>query len=201
VRASIRFPAIFLASLVMVMSAVSSYADSVDPHVIITDPNTCTGSLCSVGNSFSFGIPGNTTVTIGSSPENNNWYQLLISWNPSKNGLQVQNVTGGVGKTGNVSFWDWTRVFNSPTDVGILFFSAKPDTDPNSPFFGQLPPITPGSIFSLHFTPGGGNWPATDFRGQANTGGSTVPEPSSIVLLLSGIAGIASRRRSWLRAA
>jgi hypothetical protein len=200
VKSLIRVSSILIATLLL---GVAAFADSnLDPHVIINDPQSCEGSLCNVGNTFTFGIPGNTTVTIGSSPSNPNWYQLLISWNPQKNGVPVTDVTGGVGKTGNVSFWDWTRVFNSPTNVGILFFSAKPDTDPTSPFFGHLPPITPGSIFTLTFAPGGGNWPATDFKGQANTGGgSTVPEPSSIVLLLSGIAGIASRRKSWLRTA
>jgi len=199
VKSLIRLSSILIATLIL--GAVAFADSNLDPHVIITDPNTCTGSLCNVGNTFSFGIPGDTSITIGSSPSNPNWYQLLISWNPEQNGVPVQDVKGGVGKTGNVSFWEWTRVFNSPTDVGILFFSAKPDTDPNSPFFGQLPPITPGSVITLHFTPGGGKWPATDFKGRANGGSSTVPEPSSIILLFSGIAGIASRRKFWVRAA
>jgi hypothetical protein len=199
VRSLIRFSSILIATLLL---GAAAFADSnLDPHVVITDPQTCTGSLCNVGNTFTFGIPGDTTVTIRSSSSNPNWYQLLISWNPEQNGVPVQDVKGGVGKTGNVSFWDWTRVFNSPTNVGILFYSAKPDTDPTSPFFGQLPPITPGSVFTLHFTPGNGTWPATDFTARANSGSSTVPEPGSIVLLLTGIAGLASRRKSWLRAA
>ena len=198
-KSLIRFSSILIATLIL--GAVAFADSNLDPHVIITDPNTCTGSLCNVGNTFSFGIPGDTSITIRSSPSNPNWFQLLISWNPEQDGVPVQNVKGGVGKTGNVSFWEWTRVFNSPTNVGILFFSAKPDTDPNSPFFGQLPPITPGSVITLHFTPGGGTWPATDFKGRANAGSSTVPEPSSIILLFSGIAGIASRRKFWVRAA
>jgi len=199
VKSLIRFSSILIATLIL--GAVAFADSNLDPHVIITDPNTCTGSLCNVGNTFSFSIPGNSTLTIGSSPSNQNWFQIFFSWNPQKNGLSVQNVSGGVGETGNISFWSWTRVFNSPSNVGILFFSAKPDTDPTSPFFGQLPPITPGSVITLHFTPGGGSWPPTKFTARANTGSSTVPEPSSIILLFSGIAGIASRRKFWVRAA
>lgn len=191
----------FILAAIFLLGA-AAVADSIhDPHVIITDPSSCTGSLCNVGNNFSFSIPGNTTVTIGSSHSNPNWYQLLISWNPAQNGVPVQDVKGGVGKTGNVSFWNWTRVFDSPTDVGILFYSARQDTDPTSPFFGQLPPITPGSVITLHFTPAGGSWPPTNFTGRANSGSSAVPEPGSIVLLFSGIAALATRHKSWLRVA
>lgn len=187
-----------LAVLILSIGSIAAFADSnLDPKIIIKDPASCSGPYCSVGNSFTFSIAGDQKVQIGSSANNNNWYQLLITWNPQQNGIPVQNVSGGVGNTGNISFWDWTRVYNSPTDVGLLFFSARPDTDPNSPFYGNLPPITPGTILTLNFAPDGkGHWTPTTFTGRANSV-STVPEPGTLTLLVSGVAALATRRKFW----
>jgi len=175
---------LLFAWVAVLMFGVAAFANSVaDPTIIIKDP-ICDGHCTQVpGTTFTFGVPnsGRGTLSFQNSSESN-WLTLRLTETgvPAGAITCVQNVFANcsLGTLGNGK----TFIFLSGLGKG-------------------MPGITTGEVFSITFGCTRGDcqpWPAgLDFTGMANLRSATVPEPTTVVLMMTGLAGIISRRR-WV---
>jgi hypothetical protein len=174
---------LFLAcAAVLVFSAAAFANSSADPTIIIKDP-VCEGTCTAVGMSFGFGVPASGTgLLMFQNASGTDWFSLrLIETGVAANLINcVQNVfvscTTGTLKNGS------TYIFLSGLANGI-------------------PGITNGELFSITLGCARGKcdpWPAgLDFGATANLASATVPEPTTMILMVTGLAGIITRRK-WL---
>jgi len=167
----------FVLGMVIVLCMAAANASSIDPGIIIRDPIGCpTGNCVPVtGLSFSFGVPSS--------------------------GFGVLHFLNASGVT-------WTSLIF--TEVGVAAINVTCSSDVYScsvVSFGQngakivltavngLPGILNGRSFEIVLGCKNGDCPAwpggLDFSALAN---STVPEPGTMVLLLTGVGAICSRR-------
>ena len=166
--------------LAVLACAAFAFANSVppDPIIKIKDPSCPNNCVFVQGTKFSFSTPAS-----------------------------------GIGALtfNNASGIDWTSLrlveFGVPagaiTCITDVFLSCNATSGPNGstiillsglgPGFGG---ITSGINFSIQFECSSGCWPGNlPFRATAN-----VPEPGTVALVLTGLAGIVTRRK-WLRGA
>jgi len=169
--------------------SVAAHADSSnDPRVVIKDAEP--GQSVS-GLNFGFSLPGPTGGQFTGDLDFTNtgsqtWTTLA---------LFESNVSADLVSCGANAFFNRCTVSHDPKNPSlteILFY--------NIVGCGPLGTgIRAGENFTLGFGPGEGSetsWAAgTSFRGVA-----TVPEPSTIAFLLTGIGAIATRRKLWKRA-
>jgi hypothetical protein len=172
-------------SLLLVVGSVMAFADSIDdPRVIIqgipggTAPLTCPQCI-GVGVNFAFAVP------------------------PSGSGKLFFTNNSGVN-------WLSLELFENKIpsqDIGNIFCSSV--------FFSSCTPKTLGSGYVQIFLLGGTGikagqsfaisfacfhkhcWPGgLQFNARANTSAS-VPEPSTIALMMTGLGALISRRKTW----
>jgi hypothetical protein len=165
--------------LVVLVCAAFAFANStpLDPIIKIKDP-TCNNCTFVQGTKFTFSTP-----------------------------------VSGIGALtfNNASGIDWTSLrlieFGVPagaiTCITDVFLSCNATSGPNGStiiLLSGLGPgfagITSGLNFSIQFECSSGCWPGNlPFRATAN-----VPEPGTMALVLTGLAGVVTRRK-WLRRA
>jgi hypothetical protein len=195
VKRLIKFSSVILANVVL-FCAASAFADSnLDPKIIIGDPTDCSGpGNCNITeDSFTFGINGDTLVPLNfQNDSTHSWTQLLLTWAPPP-AFSAVTVEFGTGFGG----WDFITLDGAvlhnkygidPSFDGVLLFCS-----------GECSAIINGENFTMAFQPGddGGVWPdPTDFNGQGNPT-KPVPEPGQAALLLTTIAVLGTRRKSW----
>ena len=179
-----------VAFFVLVVSA-AAFGDSItDPKIIIHGVNggsspilaSCPPTGCTkVGLQFSFGVPDHGSGTVFfTNASGQNWTSLALIEKgvPAADVTCIQNL-----------FLSCSEKTLSNGSVEILLSGVKGTHNP-------LTGILNGQSFAISFVcvqkncwPGGLNFTAT-----AN---STVPEPGTVALMITGLGAIVSRRKMW----
>jgi hypothetical protein len=178
VKASQIYIRLLVGISVLVLLAAAAHADSInDPGIIIRDPACPSGGCMVVGQNFTFGTPasgmGTLFFTNGSGVD---WFNLQLT----ESGVPASAIT-----CMTTAFVNCTVA--TVAGVTTIFVSGV-----NGAFGG----IGAGENFSIVFTCDGNScWPGDlDFTAHAN-----IPEPATLALTLTGIAGIISRKLRKLR--
>ena len=165
---------IFLAGLVLVLSAVCASANSYDPGIIIKDPLNCIAPTCTVitGNSWSFTVTKLATYNVSFlNSSGNNWTSFTLT----ETGVAAQNIT-----CTSTIFSCVVNPFGQNGAQMVLTAVAG------------LPGVIPqGSILEIGLVCKPTCWPVgVQFNVVANA-----PEPGTMVLLLTGAGAIYLRKK------
>jgi hypothetical protein len=178
---------IFAVLMLMVVGSVMAFADGInDPQVIIHGAGS-NAAVCPVGGCTGVGLNFNFTVPAGGSGT------LYFTNTSGQNWTSLTLIEKGVPA---VDIKCHSNLFSSCTTetlksgaVEILLSTGKSNNA------GQG--ILNGGNFAITFAcvkescwPGG-----LTFGGHAN--GSTVPEPGTIALMVTGLGAMVSRRKMW----
>lgn len=158
--------------LALVLSSVAAFANSnADPRIIIKDP-LCTGTCTPVGTHFTFTSPASGTGTLFfSNTSGLNWTSLkLVESAVPFNLISCSSPNAFVHCS-----------VTTTAGVTTIFLSGL------APGFNGIPA---GHNFSMSFV----TWPKGGVSFTA-VAGTSVPEPASIAFFLTGLAGIATRRK------
>jgi len=176
-------------SILLMLSAMA-FADSIDPKIIIHNVTgitaPCSPEKCKdVGLNFSFGVPSSG---VGSDFFTNtsglNWTSLKL--------IEVQPIAvPAIDIVCSTSlFKSCTAITLKNGSVEILLQGVKNSLNADRG-------IRNGQSFAIQFScikkdcwPGG-----LDFKGHASA--TTVPEPGTVALLVTGLSGIFVRRKQW----
>jgi hypothetical protein len=168
---------------VLMFSAVCFANSNTDPTIIIKDP-ACPGNCQSVGMTFTFGTPSSGLgMLLFNNASGQNWTSLLLT----ESGVPANLITClSPGAFASCTM----HTLNGVTTILLSGVGGN--------FFG----IPAGHNFSITFGCGGatgpncGPWPADlDFTARANP----VPEPATVVLMITGLGGIITRRKWFAR--
>ena len=173
---------LLVAALVMVLFATAAFANSSsDPTIIVKDP-VCPSTCASVGTSFTFGTPASGLGTLlFHNASGVNWTNLKLTEIGVPAGLITCLSPGAFASCSVSTINGVTTIFLS--GVGGNNFGI-PLNHNFSITFGC------GNIGRTNCDP----WPGDlDFTAKAN-----VPESATMALFLTGLAGIATRRK-WLK--
>ncbi|HEX6502568.1 MAG TPA: PEP-CTERM sorting domain-containing protein [Terriglobales bacterium] len=163
-----------LLAIVLALTCVAAFATSnTDPRIIIKDP-VCGSNCTAVGTHFSFTSPqgGNGTLFF-TNVSGASWTSLELM----EKGVSANLISCSAPHT----FMNCSVTTGSNGVTTILLSGV------GQGFTG----ITAGHNFSITF----GTWPA---NGVHFTAIANVPEPATLALFLTGVAGIALRRRRKL---
>ncbi|MGD0791710.1 MAG: PEP-CTERM sorting domain-containing protein [Terriglobales bacterium] len=174
-------------ALLLVVGSVMAFADGInDPKIIIhgvggaASASSCTN--CDVGLNFKFTVPESGKGTLFfTNTSGQNWTSLMLI-EPK----QPHQVLAGAISCGSNLFSSCTTKTLTNGSVEILLAGAKCGGG-----------IANGQSFSIKFAcvrsscwPGG-----LDFSAHANR--TTVPEPGTIALMVTGLGALVSRRKLW----
>jgi hypothetical protein len=172
----------------VVLFATAAFANSSsDPTIIVKDP-ICSGGCTPVGTSFTFGTPASGLGTlVFQNASGVNWVNLQLTEIGVPAGLITCMAPGTFASCTVSTIHGVTTIFLS---------GLKGDDEDDEGLRG----IPAGSTFTITFGCGEGKgprcgpWPDDlDFTAKAN-----VAEPATMALFLTGLAGIATRRK-WLK--
>jgi hypothetical protein len=185
--------------LLLVMGSVLAFADGInDPQIVVhgvgsgsgSGPLACPPSGCQgVGLNFNFSVPPSGSGTLFFTNKSGvNWTSLALI-EVCKNGNCA--VPAADIKCRSYLFQSCTSETLKNGNVEILLSGIKGSLNPDKG-------IQNGQSFSITFScvaksclPGGLN-----FSGHAN-GASSVPEPGTIALMMTGLGALVSRRKTW----
>ena len=178
--------------LLLVVGSAMAFADGInDPKIIIQSASganiplgSCEGCR-NVGLNFTFGVPaGGTGELFFTNASGVNWTSLTLV----EQGHQIPAIDINCHSS---LFMSCTATNLKNGNVAIVLSGIKGGNDPDNPDKG----IGNGQSFSIGFSCVGKScWPGgLDFGGHANT--TTVPEPGTIALMVTGLGAIVSRRR------
>ncbi len=177
--------------LLLAAGSVMAFADSInDPKIIIQGANgtgspvsSCDGCT-NVGMNFTFGVPaGGTGTLFFTNTSGTNWTSLTLV----ELGHQVP--ASDITCHSNL-FLSCTAENLKNGNVAIVLAGVKGGLNTDKG-------ILNGKSFSIAFSCVGTNcWPGgLDFGGHANT--TSVPEPATIALMVTGLGAMVSRRKKW----
>lgn len=161
-----------LCVLTLLLASASAFANSVpDPRIIVKDP-VCTGTCTPVGTHFTFSSPNSGTGTLFFSNSTTlNWTSLkLVESGVPADAISCSSPNAFI----NCSV-------NTVGGVTTIFLSGV-----GGSFLG----IPAGHNFSIDFA----LWPQGGVSFTA-TAGTSVPEPATLAFFLTGVVGLATRRR------
>ena len=177
--------------LVLVVGSAMAFADGInDPKIIIQSASSASIPLGScegcknVGLNFTFGVPaGGTGNLFFTNASGVNWTSLTLV----EIGHQIPAIDINCSST---LFMSCTATNLKNGNVVIVLSGIKGSDNPDRG-------IGNGQSFSIGFACAGGCWPKTglNFGGHANT--TTVPEPGTIALMVTGLGAMVSRRKLW----
>ena len=176
--------------LVLVVGSVMAFADGInDPKIIVHGANgdvSCSSRTCDgVGLNFNFTVPASGSGTLFfTNNSGQNWSSLELIENGHK-------VPAADIKCSSWLFSSCTVTTLKNGSVEILLTNANAGSQ------WKDRGILNGQSFAITFAcvkndcwPGG-----LSFGGHAN--GSTVPEPGTIALMVTGLGAMVSRRKMW----
>jgi hypothetical protein len=165
---------VLLVVIAIAALATFAHADSnLDPTIVIRDPVCPSGGCMQVGTHFTFGVPSQGFGTLFfSNASGVNWTSLLLT--------EVGVAANLVNCSSNAFAGCTVSTINGVTTIFLSGISKG------------FPGIPAGQNFSILFgCVNGACWPGgLDFTATAN-----VPEPATMALMLTGLAGIVTRRR------
>jgi hypothetical protein len=185
-------------ALLLVVGSVLAFADGInDPQIVVhgvgsggSGPQACPPGGCQgVGLNFSFTVPPSGSGTLYFTNQSGvNWTSLALI-EACKNGNCA--VPAADIKCRSYLFTSCTAETLKNGNVEILLSGVKS---------GSLNPdkgILNGASFSITFSCVGKScWPGgLSFSGHANV--SSVPEPGTIALMVTGLGALVSRRKTW----
>jgi hypothetical protein len=187
-------PQICACVLLLIMGSAIAFADGInDPKIIIQSANgtsiplgSCEGCK-NVGLNFTFGVPASGTGELFfTNASGVNWTSLTLV----EQGHQIPAIDI---KCHSSLFMSCTARDLKNGNVAIVLSGIKGGNGPDNPDKG----IGNGQSFSIGFSCVGKScWPGgLDFGAHANT--TTVPEPGTIALMVTGLGTLISRRKLW----
>ena len=175
--------------LLLVVGTGMAFADGInDPKIIIQSASATSSTLgpcegcTNVGLNFAFGVPADGTGTLFfTNASGVNWTSLTLV----EHGHEVPAVD--INCHSNL-FISCTATDLKNGNVAIVLSGIKGSLNPDKG-------ILNGQSFSIAFSCVGNScWPGgLDFSGHANT--TSVPEPGTVALMVTGLGAIVSRRR------
>jgi len=175
-------------ALLLVVGSAMAFADGVDPKVIIRGVSgniTCPPDGCqAVGLNFSFSTPASGKGTLFFTNESGqNWTSLTLI-------EQGHVVPAEAISCHSQLFANCTAVTLRNGNVAIELSGVKGGNNPDRG-------IQNGQSFAISFSCVGKScWPGgLQFGGHANA--SSVPEPGTIALMVTGLGALVSRRKMW----
>jgi len=179
---------LFAVALVLMVGTAMSFADGIDPKLVIhgvsgASPIHCSPEVCQgVGVNFNFSAPPSGTGTLFfTNTSGVNWTSLKL--------IETSGVVAAADiKCASYLFKSCTTSTLPNGSVEILLQGVKGGLNKDVG-------IRAGASFSIQFAcVNNGCWPGgLDFGAHANS----VPEPGTIALLMTGLGGIISRRKLW----
>jgi len=195
-KTSMKISQLCAVALLLVVGSVMAFADGInDPGVIIHGVSggggapTCSPEVCkSVGLNFPFSVPaGGTGTLFFTNASGQNWTSLTL--------IELGHVVPATAiKCFSDLFMSCTATNLKNGNVAIVLAGIKGALN-------QDKGILNGQSFSIAFScvqsgKDKGCWPGgLDFVGHANK--STVPEPGTIALMMTGLGALVSRRKMW----
>ena len=174
--------------LVLLVGSVMSFADGIDPKIIVHSAGSGTGAKCSpglctdVGLNFNFTAPASGTGTLFFTNTSG------VNWTSLKLIETVPVVAAADIKCASYLFKSCSVTTLPNGSVEILLQGVKGGLNKDTG-------IRNGASFSIQFACVGSScWPGgLSFGAHANS----VPEPGTVALLITGLGGILSRRKLW----
>jgi len=179
--------------LLLVLGSAMAFADGInDPKIIIQSASGTSGPVgpctvgCVKGLNFTFGVPAGGTGKVFFTNESGvNWTSLTLV----EQGHQIPAIDINCHSS---LFMSCTARDLKNGNVAIVLSGIKGGVNPDNPDRG----IGNGQSFFIGFSCLNGCWPGgLDFGGHANT--TTVPEPGTIALMVTGLGTLISRRKLW----
>lgn len=158
--------------LALLFASAAAFANSVpDPRIIVKDP-VCTGTCTPVGTHFTFNSPNSGTGTLFfSNTSGLNWTSLKLV----ESGIPADAIT-----CSSPNAFIHCNVSTVGGITTIFLFGVG----------GSFLGIPSGHNFSIDFD----LWPRGGLSFTA-TAGTSVPEPTTLAFFLTGVVGLATRRR------
>ncbi len=177
--------------LLLVVGSAIAFADGInDPKIIIQSASSASIPLGScegcknVGLNFTFGVPaGGTGNLFFTNASGVNWTSLTL--------VEIgHQVPASAINCSSTLFMSCTATNLKNGNVAIVLSGIKGSDNPDRG-------IGNGQSFSIGFSCVGKScWPGgLNFGGHANT--TTVPEPGTIALMVTGLGAMVSRRKLW----
>ncbi len=178
--------------MLLVVASAMTFADGIhDPKIVIHGVNGGNGPLehcppagcVNVGTHFNFNAPKSGSGQVFfTNTSGKNWTSLTLV----ESGVPAADISCVQTLFLNCS----TKTLKNGS-VEILLSGVKGGTNPRNG-------ILNGQSFAIQFSCVNNScWPGgTGFTGTANA--STVPEPGTVALMMTGLGALVSRRKQWL---
>jgi hypothetical protein len=162
--------------LLVAMGSAVAFGDSVtDPTIIIRGVSGSSPSRVPVGLNFTFSSPkGGFGALFFTNASGKNWTSLRLI----ENGVPAADITCSTNL-----FLACTKITLENGSVEIILSGVKGLNPRNG--------ILNGQSFAITFS----SWPKNPVEFTAHAG--AIPEPSTIVLIVTGLGGLVSRRTLW----
>jgi PEP-CTERM motif len=176
--------------LLLVVGTAVAFANGIqDPKVIVHGVNGGGNGKCgmhncqNVGINFSFNIPkSGSGALFFTNASGKNWTSLTL----------IENAVPAADISCHQTFFlTCTAKTLKNGSVAIVMSGVRGGDNPRKG-------IMNGQSFAIDFACVGGNcWPKGGVPVAGHAGTGTIPEPATVALMVTGLCGLFSRRKSW----